>query len=71
MKACIMTFGNLISEKEEINEKNETKVQECIDKWINAKNLPRKLKKKVRKQANKDYNFWLNLNEYYNNLFKI
>ncbi len=64
-------YHTTINQLSFFNEKNAEKQQECVDKYIQAKNLPRKQKKKVRKYAQKDYNFWLNLDAWQKNTFGI
>lgn len=53
---------NVLAELALIQIENERKIQECIDKYWNACKYPRKIKKKMRKEANKDYKFWISLN---------
>lgn len=67
----INTYINFMLSQEVIAFKNEEKVQECIDKYWNAMKLPRKLKKKVRKEAKRDYSFWKSLGKYHNSLFNL
>lgn len=44
-------------------------INDILVKFDNAKNLPRKKKKKVRKLCNKDYNFYMNLKTYFDENF--
>ena len=69
MSKMLNIFANLLVEQSVISLKNGEKVQECIDKYWDAVILPRKLKKKVRKQANEDYNFWCSIRDYHNAMF--
>jgi hypothetical protein len=63
-------FSNVLAENAIISVMNEEKIQESIDRYKSASILPRKTKKKVRKEAFKDYTFWKSMLEYHNNLFK-
>lgn len=64
-------FGDILYEQALIKEKNKEKVQQAKDKYWEACKLPRKLKKKERKIALVDYNFWLSLGEFHNNMFNF
>ena len=44
-------------------------INNILVKFDNAKNLPRKKKKKVRKLCNQDYNFYMNLKTYFDDNF--
>ena len=58
------TFASILPSKEEMKEKNAQKKQECIDRYWAATNLPRKQKKKVRKEAQKEYDLHCSLDRY-------
>ena len=42
-------------------EANKRKIQEAVDKYWDACKYPRKKKKKMRKEAQRDYNFWVSI----------
>lgn len=65
--ALIKTFLMI----DDISTKNKEKIQECIDRYRNAKELPRKLKKKVRKEANSDYCFFVAMDKWNDEVFKF
>lgn len=62
-------LARVLAEQALIEIHNEQKIQEAIDKYWEACKYPRKIKKRMRKEANKDYNFWMSLKEYYKNPF--
>jgi len=47
----------------------QIKIDECIAKYKSSKSLPRKQKKKIRKQLNEDYNFYLKMQKWSINNF--
>jgi len=42
----------------------DRKANECIELYKHTYNLPRKLKKKKRKELNHNYNFYLSMKDY-------
>lgn len=62
---------DFLNDQEIIKEKNKQKQQEAIDMWHAAKKFPRKTKKKMRKVANYDYNFWVAMGNYHDSFFSI
>jgi len=48
----------------ELNDANERKIQEAIDLYWKAREYPRKKKKKMRKEALADYNFFMALKDF-------
>lgn len=55
------SFFDEIDKHQELNNK---KIKEVISKYIQSKNLPRKLKKKVRKECISEYNFWITIKKW-------
>jgi hypothetical protein len=51
--------------------KNLDKQNECIKRYHDAKNLPRKQKKRERRLAHRDYSFWKSIGDWQINTFKI
>lgn len=60
-------LAKILAEQALIQIHNEEKIQQAIDKYWDACKYPRKIKKRMRKEATKDYNFWMSLKEFYNN----
>lgn len=56
-------------EMEDDNKANKRKIQEAIDKYWDACKYPRKKKKKMRKEAQIDYSFWVNINSWHEKEF--
>lgn len=54
----ILAIQNFYDDFKKMDKKNEEKLQEIRDNWILSKNFPRKLKKKVRKSLQLDYNIF-------------
>jgi hypothetical protein len=51
---------------------NREKVDECYHRYfITAPTLPRKKKKAMRKQANKDYRFWKGIQQWQEEKFSF
>ncbi len=71
MKGLLMGTALFLADQVEIQHKNKEKVQECVDRYFDAAKYPRKLKKKIRKRANKDYQFWTAIGEWHNNLLPL
>jgi predicted transcriptional regulator len=59
------------SEMEEANKANKRKIQEAVDKYWDACNYPRKKKKKMRKEAQRDYSFWVSIDKWYEKEFSF
>lgn len=59
------------AEMEEANQANKRKIQEAIDKHWEACKYPRKKKKKMRKEAQKEYSFWVSIDKWYEKEFKF
>lgn len=62
---------DFLNEQSVIKEKNLEKQQDAINRWHEAKKFPRKKKKKMRKEANYDYNFWIAMGNYHDSFFSI
>lgn len=45
-------------------EKHNEKINEILDKYKLTKNYPRKKKKRIRKELNYNYNFYMSLHEW-------
>ena len=58
-----------ISEMEQAHEANKQKIQEAVDKYWDACKYPRKKKKKMRKEALRDYNFWVSIDKWHEKEF--
>ena len=58
-----------IAENQEANNSNKRKIQEAIDKYWDACKYPRKKKKKIRKEAQKEYDFWVSIDKWYQKEF--
>ena len=56
-------------EMEEANKVNKRKIQEAVDKYWEACKYPRKKKKKMRKEAQRDYIFWVSIDKWYEKEF--
>jgi hypothetical protein len=65
-KSMLMQISD---EMEDDNKANKRKIQEAIDKYWDACKYPRKKKKKMRKEAQIDYSFWININNWYEKEF--
>lgn len=48
---------------EDCKDSNQEKIDAAIQKYWDACNYPRKKKKQIRKEALRDYNFYLSLQE--------
>jgi len=60
------------SDMHEIQRMNREKVDECYHRYfITAPTLPRKKKKAMRKQANKDYRFWKGIQQWQEEKFSF
>jgi len=68
-------FGSMLmqvsDEMEEANKANKRKIQEAVDKYWEACKYPRKKKKKMRKEAQRDYNFWVSIDKWYEKEFSF
>ena len=66
-------FGSMLmqvsDEMEEANKANKRKIQEAVDKYWEACKYPRKKKKKMRKEAQRDYSFWVSIDKWYEKEF--
>ena len=58
-------------EMEEANKANKRKMQEAVDKYWEACKYPRKKKKKMRKEAQKEYDFWFSIDVWYQKEFEF
>lgn len=54
---------NFMSSKEIIDEQHNKKINEIIDKYRLTKIYQRKKKKRIRKELNSDYSFFMQLHE--------
>jgi hypothetical protein len=52
------------SELTDISSRNNKKLEEIIEKYKETKNLPRKRKKRIRKELNQEYSFWYSIGEW-------
>lgn len=64
-------FAQVNAEIEEAGEANKRKIQEAVDKYWDARKYPRKKKKKIRKEAQKDYDFWVSIGKWHEQEFKF
>lgn len=68
-------FGSMLmevsTEMEEANKANKRKIQEAVDKYWDACKYPRKKKKKMRKEAQKEYDFWVSIDKWYEQEFSF
>jgi hypothetical protein len=56
-------------EMEEANKANKRKIQEAVDKYWEACKYPRKKKKKMRKEAQREYSFWVSIDKWHEKEF--
>jgi hypothetical protein len=61
----------LMEAMEEANKANKRKIQEAVDKYWDACKYPRKKKKKMRKEAQKEYSFWVSIDKWYEQEFSF
>ena len=54
---------NFMPNKEEIEEQHNQKINKIISNYKLTKNYPRKKKKRIRKELNFDYSFFMQLHE--------
>jgi hypothetical protein len=59
------------SELTHISSRNNEKLEEIIEKYKETKNLPRKRKKKIRKELNQEYSFWYSIGEWEKSMYTI
>jgi hypothetical protein len=68
-------FGSMLmyvsAEMEEANKANKRKIQEAVDKYWDACKYPRKKKKKMRKEAQREYSFWVSIDKWYEQEFSF
>jgi hypothetical protein len=68
-------FGSMLmqvsDEMEKANKANKRKIQEAVDKYWEACKYPRKKKKKMRKEAQRDYSFWVSIDKWYEKEFSF
>ncbi len=66
-------FGSMLmevsAEMEEANKANKRKIQEAVDKYWDACKYPRKKKKQMRKEAQREYSFWVSIDKWYEKEF--
>ena len=55
----------LLLEMEHVKERNEAKIEDILTKWIGAAGLPRKQKKKLRKDLASQYNIFIYARKFY------
>ena len=58
-------ISQVLGQQEDIDEGNKNKMQDAVNMWHNAKNMPRKKKKQVRKKAQEEYSFWVSIDRVY------
>lgn len=56
---------------QDCNEMNKQKIQEAEKKYWDACKYPRKKKKKMRKEALRDYSFWVSIDKWYQKEFEF
>ncbi len=66
LKSMLMQVSD---EMEEANKANKRKIQEAVDKYWEACKYPRKKKKKMRKEAQREYSFWVSIDKWYEKEF--
>jgi hypothetical protein len=59
------------SELENISTRNQEKLDEILVKYKETKSLPRKKKKKIRKELNREYSFWYSIGEWEKSMYTI
>jgi hypothetical protein len=59
------------AELEQSNNANKRKIQEAVDKYWEACKYPRKKKKRIRKEAQKEYSFWVSIDKWYEKEFSF
>lgn len=59
----------VINEMEEANKANKRKIQEAVDKYWEACKYPRKKKKQMRKEAQREYSFWVSIDKWHEKEF--
>ena len=68
-------FGSMLmevsAEMEEANKANKRKIQEAVDKYWDACKYPRKKKNKMRKEAQREYSFWVSIDKWYEQEFSF
>jgi len=71
MSYLMHALSLFINEQDQISELGKKKLEEIKQQWIDAKHLPRKKKKKLRKILQKEYYFYKQLNDWHNNMFNF
>jgi hypothetical protein len=61
----------LMEAMEEANNANKRQIQEAVDNYWYAWKYPRKKKKKMRKEAQKEYSFWVSIDKWYEQEFSF
>lgn len=56
--SLISIFHSFLREQHEMNIEFERRANEALKRYYNARKLPRKMKKRVRKEAIIDFNFY-------------
>jgi hypothetical protein len=59
------------NEMEGANKANKRKIQEAVDKYWDACKYPRKKKKQMRKEAQREYSFWVSIDKWYEQEFSF
>ena len=58
-------------EMEEADKANKRKIQEAVDKYWEACKYPRKKKKQMRKEAQREYSFWVSIDKWHKKEFSF
>lgn len=66
-----LSIQQFLDEQEQIAKKNQDKIDQCIKIYKDAAKYPRKKKKAIRRLAHQDYQFWMIMSQWHNNIFKF
>ena len=66
-----LAFTSLIPTKEELEAKHKERMNELLVRWEATKALPRKKKKRIRKQINKEYSLECSIYNWSNKTFSF
>ncbi len=65
MITSLFMVNSFLDEQKAVAEGNKSNQQKAIDRYLKAKELPRKQKKHERKLAQRDYSFWVSLDNWH------
>lgn len=72
MNFYLQYLNNFFDEMEEIQKSWEKRIEDVKREYFEVTpKLPRKLKKKRKKELNKEYSFLMSIKDYQENLFKF